>query len=107
MIYDNKPIIIEYLRDNNYDNINLETLENKILKINEKYKKEYRKNREENIIDSASSCSGGSFQYVRNDGVVTYDYLKCIIKMTEYTPISGGNTTELDKIPELFLNKRS
>ena len=27
--------------------------------------------------------------------------------MTEYIPISGGNITELDKIPELFLNKRS
>ena len=107
IIYDNKPIIIGYLRDNNYDNINLETLKNKILRINEKYKKEYRKNREENIIDSSSSCSGESFQYIRNDGDVTYDYLKCIIKMTEYTPISGGNITELNKIQELFLNKRS
>ena len=27
--------------------------------------------------------------------------------MTEYTPISGGNITELNKMPELFLNKRS
>ena len=27
--------------------------------------------------------------------------------MTEYTPISGGNISELNKIPELFLNKRS
>ena len=27
--------------------------------------------------------------------------------MTEYTPISGGNITELNEIPELFLNKRS
>ena len=27
--------------------------------------------------------------------------------MTEYTPISGGNVTELNKIPDLFLNKRS
>ena len=107
IIYDNKPIIIGYLRGNNYDNTNLETLKNKIFKINENYKKEYRKNSEENIIDSSSSCSGGSFQYIRNDGDVTYDYLKCIIKMTEYTPISGGNITELNKIPELFLNKRS
>ena len=107
IMYDNKPIIIGYLRDNNYDNINLEALKNKILKINEKYKKEYRKSREENIIDSSSSCSGGSFQYIRNDGDVTYDYLKCIIKITEYTPISGGNITELNKIPELFLDKRS
>ena len=27
--------------------------------------------------------------------------------MTEYTPISGGNISELNKIPDLFLNKRS
>ena len=27
--------------------------------------------------------------------------------MTEYAPISGGNMAELNKIPELFLNKRS
>ena len=27
--------------------------------------------------------------------------------MTEYTPILGGNINELNKIPELFLNKRS
>ena len=28
-------------------------------------------------------------------------------KMAEYTPISGGNIPELNKIPDLFLNKRS
>ena len=33
--------------------------------------------------------------------------LICIIKMTKYTPISGGNISELNKIPDLFLNKRS
>ena len=33
-IYDNKPIIIGYLRYNNYDNINLETLKDKILRNN-------------------------------------------------------------------------
>ena len=27
--------------------------------------------------------------------------------MTEYIPISGGNISELNKIPDLFLNKRS
>ena len=27
--------------------------------------------------------------------------------MTEFTPISGGNISELNKIPDLFLNKRS
>ena len=60
-------MIIGYLRDNNYDNTNLETLKNKISKNNEKYKKEHHKNREKNIIDSSGSCSGGSFQYIRND----------------------------------------
>ena len=45
IIYDNKSIIIGYLRYNNYDNINLETLKNKILRYNEKYKKEYHKDR--------------------------------------------------------------
>ena len=33
--------------------------------------------------------------------------LRCVIKMTECTPISGGNISELNKIPELFLSKRS
>ena len=27
--------------------------------------------------------------------------------MTKYTPISRGNVNEINKIPELFLNKRS
>ena len=27
--------------------------------------------------------------------------------MTEFSPISGGNIKELNKIPDLFLNKRS
>ena len=38
--------------------------------------------------------------------VTEYNY-ELIIKLTEYTPISGGNISELNKIPELFLNKRS
>ena len=33
--------------------------------------------------------------------------LRCVIQMTEYTPISGGNISELSKIPDSFLNKRS
>ena len=35
-----------------------------------------------------------------------YNY-ELIIKLTEYAPISGGNILELNKIPDLFLNKRS
>ena len=38
--------------------------------------------------------------------VTEYNY-ELIIKLTEYTPISGGNISELNKIPHLFLNKRS
>ena len=34
-------------------------------------------------------------------------FLRCVIKMTKYTPISGRNITKLNKTPELFYNKRS
>ena len=101
MIYDNKPLIIGYLRDNN--NINLETLKNAILKNNEKYEKEHDKNREENtIIESSISNSGGSNGFIKGGGDFNYRYLRCVIKMTEYTHISGDNTSELNKIPDLF-----
>ena len=33
--------------------------------------------------------------------------LELIIKLTEYIPISGGNISELNKIPDLFLNKEA
>ena len=33
--------------------------------------------------------------------------LRCVIQMMEYTPISGGNISELNKILDSFLNKRS
>ena len=33
--------------------------------------------------------------------------LRCVIKMTEYTPISGGNLSEFNKIPELFIKKKN
>ena len=35
-----------------------------------------------------------------------YDY-KIIYKLTEYTPISGGKKSPLEKIPDLILNKKS
>ena len=38
--------------------------------------------------------------------VTEYNY-ELMIKLTEYTPISGENISELNKIPDLFLNKRS
>ena len=62
IIYDNKPLIIGYLRDNN--NINLEKLKNAILRNNEKYEKEHHKNRNESIINSLIGTSGGSSQFI-------------------------------------------
>ena len=50
--------------------------------------------------------SGETFQ-INETGDINYNQLRCVIKMAEYTPISGGNITELNKIPDLFLNKRS
>ena len=38
---------------------------------------------------------------------IHYNKLRCVIKMTEYIPISGGSISEMNKIPGLFLNKRS
>ena len=48
----------------------------------------------------------GSGESTLNVSEIYYD-LKCIVKMTEFSPISGGNIKELNKIPDLFLNKRS
>ena len=55
--------------------------------------------REEESGKKPSSNSGSS-------NVLEYDY-GITIKLTEYTPITGGNISELNKIPDLFLNKRS
>ena len=98
IICNNKPLIIEYLRDNN--DTNLETLKNAILKNSKKYEKEYNENREINIINSSIIASGGSSQFIKEGGDFSYKYLRFVIKMTEYTPISGGNISELSKIPE-------
>ena len=53
-----------------------------------------------------SKISGGSEQFLIHIDFTKIIYLRCVIKVTEYTPILGGNITELNKIPELFLNKR-
>ena len=84
--------IYNYL--NSKDNNNLEQLKRAIL-INENIKYsdiEHQKLNENEII---SEKSGSTI------------LLRCVIKMTEYTPISGGNMSELYKIPDSFLNKRS
>ena len=51
--------------------------------------------------------SGGTINLTDNLDISKVISLRCVIKMTECTPISGGNISELNKIPELFLNKRS
>ena len=100
----NRSIIYGYLKrnNNNTSNINLETLKKAILKSEEiKYN-----NIEQRTIHSSPKGSGETVGHIIDGGNLLYTYLNCIIKMTEYTPISGGNITELNKIPELFLNKR-
>ena len=49
--------------------------------------------------------SGGSIQLDNQLDSTKVISLKCVIKMTEYIPISGGNISELNKIPDLFLDK--
>ena len=58
------------------------------------------------LYGESSGFSGGTKSYSRLD-LTEIIYLRCVIKMTEYVPISGGNISELNKIPDLFLNKRS
>ena len=60
----------------------------------------------EMLYGESSGFSGGTKSYSRLD-LTEIIYLRCVIKMAEYTLISGGNIIELDKIPDLFLNKRS
>ena len=58
------------------------------------------------ISNELNNTIEGSGESVLNTNEIYYN-LKCVVKMTEYTPISGGNITELNKMPDLFLNKRS
>ena len=60
----------------------------------------------ENIVELGIG-SGMTIEIGNGDDEPIYQSLRCVIKMTEYTPISGGNISELNKIPDLFLNKRS
>ena len=95
-------IIYDYLKSNN--EINLETLKKAILnKENIKYS---NINHSILIEREKSRKSGETFQ-INETGDINYNQLRCVIKMAQYTPISGGNISELNKIPELFLNKRS
>ena len=58
------------------------------------------------ISNELNNTIEGSGECVLNTNEIYYN-LKCIVKMTEYTPNSGGNIIEINKIPELFLDKRS
>ena len=58
------------------------------------------------ISNELNNTTGGSGENVLNTNE-TYYNLECIVRMTEFIPILGGNIKELNKIPELFLNKRS
>ena len=62
---------------------------------------------ENELIEFEKICKSGMSYKVDDTKEAIYENLRCVIKMTEYTPISGGNISELNKIPDLFLNKRS
>ena len=100
LIYKHISIIYDYLNSNN--KIDLETLKKSILSLEDsKY----------SHIDYIALLerprkSGATIQ-INETRDIHYNQLRCVIKMTEYTSISGGNISELNKIPDLFLNKRS
>ena len=60
----------------------------------------------ENIVELGIG-SGMTIEIGNGDNEPIYQSLRCVIKMTEYAPTSGGNISEFNKIPDLFLNKRS
>ena len=62
---------------------------------------------ENELIEFEKTCKRGMSYKVDDTKEPIYQNLRCVIKMTEYTPISGGSISELNKIPDLFLNKRS
>ena len=96
--------IYNYL--NSKDKSNLEQLKRAIL-INENIKYSDIENQILNENEIISEKSGATISLGEVGGEMLRKYLRCVIKMTEYTPISGGNISELNKIPDLFLNKRS
>ena len=59
------------------------------------------------ITEDKTRTSGHSELISHTRDLTNMLFLRCVIKMTEYTPISGGNISQSDKIPDLFLNKRS
>ena len=102
LIDKHRSIIYEYLKSNN--NINLETLKKPILNVENininNLIMDYK------ILNERPRKSGKTIQ-INETRDINYNQLRCVIKMTEYTPISRGNISELNKIPDIFLNKRS
>ena len=100
LIYKHISIIYDYLNSN--DKIDLETLKKAILSLeNSKYS--YI---EHNTLIERPRKSDETIS-INETREINYNYLRCVIKMTEYIPISGGSISEMNKIPDLFLNKRS
>ena len=100
LIYKHISIIYDYLNIKN--KFNLETLKKAILSLeNSKYS--YI---EHNTLIERPRKNGEIIP-INETREINYNHLRCVIKMTEYIPISGGNISELSKIPGLFLNKRS
>ena len=85
-LYGNSNVIREYNEDGTYELVGDNSLDSEDLdEFNAKLKKT-------NIKSGASNAT-------------EYNY-ELTIKLTEYIPISGGNISELNKILDLFLNKR-
>ena len=88
-------IIYDYLKSNN--KINLETLKKAILN-NEDIKNSHTKH--SILIEREKTRKSGETFQINETGDINYNQLRCVIKMAEYTPISGGSIAELNKIPD-------
>ena len=114
---------IRYLKDNNIDE---KLIKKDILTIYDYLNSEYKDNlkilkkaileldepscsivKENELIEFEKPVQSGKSFRVDDSEEASYQSLRCVIKMAEYTPISGGNISELNKIPDPFLNKRS
>ena len=100
-----KNEILNNLKNDNeikkYENIKTAVMEiNKKDPINNKVVRDISEESLDVTEGSGSSTLGINLNDIKFN-------LKCIIKMIEYAPISGGNVTELNKILDLFLNKKS
>ena len=116
--------LIKYYRLDTYDHLNNKDKDD-LLKLKDEINFHERKPKNEIdnedidpktyelIIDNENKPelgigSGDTIELRMKNDPEPYDRnLRCVIQMTEYEPISGGNISELNKIPDSFLNKRS